>query len=321
MFDNQPEYPTEDDYQPMSYEDFAEAAPASTPQAQASVNAASPLSRSSAPEKGLSNQNVEGSKIADEKANQAAKSSAIGGLRHQLRSKRMQLSQQTDSGADTTKKSGKVDSKVSVFDRLAEKSSAAPARSLPSTSQAAMASPHKAVSPNEPYQWQPSEAAKQKQQQAKQSDKLTPAQLKHALQHERTPEMSAKLQQEALQQDTWATLISALTIPKMVEQLALNSFCEHQGTQYRLWLRPSQAHLNSEKAIEVLSEALSGEAGEACQVQVEIGEQGQTPLELKDGLYQQKLTHAYQALQQDQNIQFLQTRFGAELDSDTVRPI
>jgi hypothetical protein len=33
------------------------------------------------------------------------------------------------------------------------------------------------------------------------------------------------------------------------------------------------------------------------------------------------MTQAYDALQQDTHIQFLQTRFGAQLDSDTVRPI
>jgi DNA polymerase-3 subunit gamma/tau len=322
MLESQPEYPSEDEYQPMSYDDFAEAAPATSQPSPAPTNAA-PRSALDAVRQAVTKAPVTPTQT-EERGNQrvgdATKGSALGGLRHQLRSKRMQISQQTDSGAASTKKSGKLDNKASVFDRLAEKSSASPAGSLAAASSPSAASPQPRSS-NEPYQWQPSEAAKQKQKQTHNSEQLTPAQLKQALQHERTPEMSAKLQQEALQQDEWATLISALTIPKMVEQLALNSFCEQQGTNYKLWLRPTQAHLNSDKAIEMLSGALSEKTGTFCQVQVEIGEQGQTPLELKDGLYQQKLTHAYQALQQDQNIQFLQTRFGAELDSDTVRPI
>lgn len=319
LVDSQPEYPSEDDYQPMSYDDFAESKPVQSRAPQSEPPQATRPERDNAP---ATNQQP----ATSHTAKPSGQGSAIGGLRHQLRSKRIQLDKHSETGADSAKKLGKVDSKASIFDRLADKSSSAPVRSLPTSASPNDATFSKsqqqtAATVNEPYQWQPSEAAKQKQQQAQQSDKLTPAQLKQALQHERTPEMNAKLQQEALEKDHWATEIAELTIPKMVEQLALNSHCEEQGEHFQLCLRPSQAHLVSPKAIEVLTEALSGLRGKPCQVSVKVGEQGETPLEIKDKLYQQKMTQAYDALQQDTHIQFLQTRFGAQLDSDTVRPI
>ncbi len=307
MYDDVPEYPSEDEYQPMSYQDGAydnQASPQpaanQAPQAPAPQQKVAPA-QPSAPATGS------GSSVTQ---------SSIGGLRHQLRSKRMQLSQ-TDSGDTSGKKPGKAASKSSIFDRLADKSSAMPARSQ-STSTSPASAPQ--ANANEPYQWRPSEAAQQ-QAKAEKKPELTPAQLKKALQHERTPEMNQKLQLQALAEDEWAKLVASLSIPKMVEQLALNSNCVRQGNAFSLSLRASQSHLNSDKAIEILSEAITTATGEQATVSVSVGEEGQTPLELKDKLYQQKLSHAFDTLQQDEHIQFLQNRFGADLDNESVRPI
>jgi len=54
---------------------------------------------------------------------------------------------------------------------------------------------------------------------------------------------------------------------------------------------------------------------------VEIGEGGETPLELRERLYQAKLTQAFSSLENDAHVQFIERRFAAEIDRDSVRPI
>ncbi len=73
----------------------------------------------------------------------------------------------------------------------------------------------------------------------------TPKALKKALEHEKTPELSAKLAEESIERDAWAAEVSKLQLPKLVEQVALNAWKEQDGNQVRLHLRPGQRHLNS----------------------------------------------------------------------------
>ncbi|EJL6619377.1 DNA polymerase III subunit gamma/tau, partial [Vibrio cholerae] len=149
----------------------------------------------------------------------------------------------------------------------------------------------------------------------------TPTQLKKALEHEKTPEMVAKLIEEAVAQDAWSALVQRLETAKMVEQLALNSAFVRQGDQISLTLRPSHAHLHNEKSQQELEQALNHVLGEACSLNITVGQEGETPLELRERLYQQKLTSALHSLQTDPNVQFIERRFNAQLDSDSVRPI
>ncbi len=51
----------------------------------------------------------------------------------------------------------------------------------------------------------------------------TPKALKKALEHEKTPELAAKLAAEAIERDPWAAQVSQLSLPKLVEQVALNA--------------------------------------------------------------------------------------------------
>ncbi len=52
----------------------------------------------------------------------------------------------------------------------------------------------------------------------------TPKALKKALEHEKTPELAAKLAEEAVERDSWAAEVSQLAVPKLVEQVALNAW-------------------------------------------------------------------------------------------------
>ncbi len=76
----------------------------------------------------------------------------------------------------------------------------------------------------------------------------TPKALKKALEHEKTPELAAKLAAEAIERDPWAAQVSQLSLPKLVEQVALNARKEESDNAVCLHLRSSQRHLNNRGA-------------------------------------------------------------------------
>ncbi|MGI2936424.1 DNA polymerase III subunit gamma/tau [Vibrio diabolicus] len=234
----------------------------------------------------------------------------LSGLRHQLRSQRQGLQQNTPQNGGSKKPKAASAQPESVIDRVAQ---------LHGNS--AQVSPNSAPKSAEPqveeaYRWRPSKPVE-----TKVNTKLTPTQLKQALEHEKTPEMAQKLIDESLEHNEWAKLISLMEIPKLVEQLALNSHYSKEGTTVSLLLRSSQAHLNTDRAQAELLKALNTVLGEECHMSIEIGESGETPLELRDRLYQEKLQQALNSLENDPNVQFIERRFAAELDKDSVRPI
>ncbi|MCF7509987.1 DNA polymerase III subunit gamma/tau [Vibrio sp. D54] len=234
----------------------------------------------------------------------------LSGLRHQLRSQRQGLQQSTPQSGGSKKPKAASAQPESVIDRVAQ---------LHGNS--AQVSPNSAPKSTEPqveeaYRWRPSKPVE-----TKVNTKLTPTQLKQALEHEKTPEMAQKLIDESLEHNEWAKLISLMEIPKLVEQLALNSHYSKEGATVSLLLRSSQAHLNTDRAQAELLKALNTVLGEECHMSIEIGESGETPLELRDRLYQEKLQQALNSLENDPNVQFIERRFAAELDKDSVRPI
>ena len=236
--------------------------------------------------------------------------SPVSGLRHQLRSQRKGNHQ-----GNTPKKANATSAKKSesVLDRVAQRQSGTlPVSPLSNSKSVATPEPIK----NEPYQWKPTLT-----QVEKQDSELTPTQIKKALEHEKTPEMAQKLAEESLGKNEWAKLISQLDTAKLTEQLALNSHYEKQGSLIALTLRPQQAHLNTERAQSELLEAVNRAIGEDCHLTVEIGDSGETPLELREKLYQGRLQQAFVSLENDNHVQFIEQRFAAELDKDSVRPI
>lgn len=60
----------------------------------------------------------------------------------------------------------------------------------------------------------------------------TPKALKKALEHEKTPELAAKLAAEAIERDPWAAQVSQLSLPKLVEQVALNARKKRMATWF-----------------------------------------------------------------------------------------
>lgn len=171
----------------------------------------------------------------------------------------------------------------------------------------------------EAYRWK----AKNIVPQAQQAPVATPRALKKALEHEKTPELAAKLAEEAIARDEWAAEVSRLQVPKLVEQVALNAWKEQDGQTVRLHLRPSQRHLNSASAQKTLADALGVLYG--APVELTIIEDDnlahRTPLEWRQAIYEEKLAQAREAIIADTNIQTLRRFFDADLDEDSIRPL
>ncbi|CAK3679047.1 DNA polymerase III subunit tau [Vibrio crassostreae] len=242
----------------------------------------------------------------------ARATSPVSGLRHQLRSQR-RGSSATENKGSAPKKAKATPAKTSVLDRVAQQHGGSERVSPASLS---ASSTENVTNDNEPYRWKPSKPVVKEV-----SKELTPTQIKRALEHIKTPEMVDKLLQESIAQDEWSATIQKLETAKLVEQLALNSVFAKNDTSITLTLRASQAHLNTDRAQSELLQSLNTVLGEECHLSVEIGDGGETPLELRERLYQGKLKDAFTALENDANVQFIERRFAAELDRDSVRPI
>lgn len=170
----------------------------------------------------------------------------------------------------------------------------------------------------EAYRWkaqsQPPEAAE---------PVATPKALRSALEHEKTPELAARLAEEAQQRDPWAAEIAALPLPKLVQQLALNAWKEQTAQGVVLHLRSSQRHLNSSSAQQALSAALSAAAGQTVELAVIEDDNPAvlTPLEWRQAIYEERLTQARQSIISDTHIQTLRRFFDADLDEESIRPV
>ncbi|MGT3244110.1 DNA polymerase III subunit gamma/tau [Yersinia enterocolitica] len=184
---------------------------------------------------------------------------------------------------------------------------------------AAKSTEEKKPAKKEAYRW-----TAQNQPEVPAEPVATPKALRSALEHEKTPELSAKLAQEAMVRDPWAAEIDKLHIPKLVQQLALNAFKEEiEPGNIRLHLRSAQRHLNSLSAQKTLADALSELHGNTVTLSVieddNLAER--TPLEWRQAIYEEKLAQARQSIIADNNIQTLRRFFDAELDEESIRPV
>ena len=151
----------------------------------------------------------------------------------------------------------------------------------------------------------------------------TPKALRSALEHEKTPELALRLAEEAQQRDAWAAEIAALTLPKLVQQVALNAWKEVGEAGVTLHLRSSQRHLNSASARQALAEALSQSAGQPVELTIIEDDNPTvlTPLEWRQAIYEEKLSQARQSIKSDTHIQTLRRFFDADLDEESIRPV
>jgi DNA polymerase-3 subunit gamma/tau len=178
--------------------------------------------------------------------------------------------------------------------------------------------PEKPAKP-EAYRWRA-----QTEPEAAPEPLATPKALRTALEHEKTPELAAKLVVESLERDAWAAEIDKLKIPKLVQQLALNAFKQQpEPGKINLHLRSSQRHLNSPSAQKTLAEALGELYGSPVELTVveDDNPAERTPLEWRQAIYEEKLAQARQSIVADTHIQTLCRFFDADLDEESIRPL
>ncbi|EBG1487132.1 DNA polymerase III subunit gamma/tau [Salmonella enterica] len=199
----------------------------------------------------------------------------------------------------------------SALERLASVSERVQARPVPSVLETA---PVK----KEAYRWKATTPVVQTKEVV-----ATPKALKKALEHEKTPELAAKLAAEAIERDPWAAQVSQLSLPKLVEQVALNAWKEQNGNAVCLHLRSTQRHLNSSGAQQKLAQALSDLTGTTVELTIVEDDNPavRTPLEWRQAIYEEKLAQARESIIADNNIQTLRRFFDAELDEESIRPI
>lgn len=199
----------------------------------------------------------------------------------------------------------------SALERLASVSERVQARPAPSALETA---PVK----KEAYRWKATTPVVQTKEVV-----ATPKALKKALEHEKTPELAAKLAAEAIERDPWAAQVSQLSLPKLVEQVALNAWKEQNGNAVCLHLRSTQRHLNSSGAQQKLAQAVSDLTGTAVELTIVEDDNPavRTPLEWRQAIYEEKLAQARESIIADNNIQTLRRFFDAELDEESIRPI
>ncbi|EBO4159815.1 DNA polymerase III subunit gamma/tau [Salmonella enterica] len=199
----------------------------------------------------------------------------------------------------------------SALERLASVSERVQARPAPSALETA---PVK----KEAYRWKATTPVVQTKEVV-----ATPKALKKALEHEKTPELAAKLAAEAIERDPWAAQVSQLSLPKLVEQVALNAWKEQNGNAVCLHLRSTQRHLNSSGAQQKLAQALSELTGTTVELTIVEDDNPavRTPLEWRQAIYEEKLAQARESIIADNNIQTLRRFFDAELDEESIRPI
>ncbi|EBG5222833.1 TPA: DNA polymerase III subunit gamma/tau [Salmonella enterica] len=199
----------------------------------------------------------------------------------------------------------------SALERLASVSERVQARPAPSALETA---PVK----KEAYRWKATTPVVQTKEVV-----ATPKALKKALEHEKTPELAAKLAAESIERDPWAAQVSQLSLPKLVEQVALNAWKEQNGNAVCLHLRSTQRHLNSSGAQQKLAQALSDLTGTTVELTIVEDDNPavRTPLEWRQAIYEEKLAQARESIIADNNIQTLRRFFDAELDEESIRPI
>lgn len=185
-------------------------------------------------------------------------------------------------------------------------------------SRPAAAAREQPVKKKEAYRWKSTAPVVQTKEEV-----ATPKALKKALEHEKTPELALKLAAEAIERDAWAAEVATLTLPKLVEQVALNAWKEQEGSRIQLHLRPSQRHLNNTGAQKALAEALSQLSGSPVELTIieDDNPAVRTPLEWRQAIYEEKLAQAREAMIADSNIQTLRRFFDADLDEESIRPI
>ncbi|WWP00729.1 MAG: DNA polymerase III subunit gamma/tau [Candidatus Dasytiphilus stammeri] len=124
--------------------------------------------------------------------------------------------------------------------------------------------------------------------------------------------------------DIWDADIAQLSIPPLVRQLALNSWREQeQGGVIRLHLRSHQHHLNTSESQKILADAMSQFLGKTIEIRIieDDNLRFRTPLEWRKIIYEEKLAHARQSINNDKYLKILCRSLNSSIDEESILPI
>lgn len=156
------------------------------------------------------------------------------------------------------------------------------------------------------------------------NNRLVPKCLRKSVEHGKTPDLITKLIAESCEIDSWSAEIEALDLTPIAKQLAINTFLEEQENHHLiLHLRSSQAHINRKDHCNNLQALLSAHRNLPVTLQVVIDDNPsrQTPLELRDAIYQKKLAVARKAIFCDEKVSLLCQYFDAQIDEESIHPV
>jgi len=119
----------------------------------------------------------------------------------------------------------------------------------------------------------------------------------------------------------WGDVVNQLPLSGLAQQLA--NHCVYVGKeagQLQLMLAPSHSHLNSEKILQRLEQAVSQYYGEKLIVKIQAGEATtDTPAVKQEKQHQQNLNNAVKTLEADPNVIAMKEILNAKLDPQSVK--
>ena len=124
--------------------------------------------------------------------------------------------------------------------------------------------------------------------------------------------------------DDWAQLVAQLPVGGRVRQLAMHAvITAKQDGLWHLQIRNEFRHLTQARMVQELAEALSASLSQTINLQLEpVGQLSQAcPAEIEQQERVRLQQDAEQLLLADPNVQFLQQRFGATLDDGSIQPL
>ncbi len=124
--------------------------------------------------------------------------------------------------------------------------------------------------------------------------------------------------------DEWAQVVAKISASGRTRQLAMQSIIEKTSElQWRLIVRQEGRHLTQQRIVTELAQALSDYHQTKIELHVEIANQLNHPCPFEiEQIERVRLREEAEALLiHDPNVQFLQERFGAVLDNDTIQAL
>lgn len=122
----------------------------------------------------------------------------------------------------------------------------------------------------------------------------------------------------------WSLSIQKMQLIGLVKLLAKNSVMKQLNEQIVLTLKPAQQHLlNNSSLCEQLQVKLKEHYGQQTVMYIEVGEvDGElTPVESELVIFQHCLDNAKKTIINDENIQFLQSEYGAKIYENSIIPL